>query len=138
MKVRDIIKIIEADGWVLDRTRGSHRQYRHPRKSGTVTIAGALDRGTSPEDPKQHSKAGGTETAMRYAVIIERVRAGYSAYVPDLPGCIAAGSTESEVRRLIKEAVDFHLEGIRLHGDPIPEPTTSCEYVDAVIVDPVQ
>ena len=59
---------------------------------------------------------------MRYAVVIEKGSTSYGAYVPDLPGCVAAGATEAEVRKLIAEAVEFHLEGLRSRGDPIPEP----------------
>ena len=71
--------------------------------------------------------------STRYAVIIEREEKGCSAYVPDLPGCIAAGNTEQEVRTLIKEAIEFHLEGMRHHGERIPEPTSICEYGEAVL-----
>jgi predicted RNase H-like HicB family nuclease len=67
---------------------------------------------------------------MRYAIIIENDGNGCSAYVPDLPGCIAAADTVEEVRRLIAEAVQLHLEGMREDGDPIPEPTSMAEYVD--------
>ena len=67
----------------------------------------------------------------RYAVIIERAESNYGAYVPDLPGCISTGATVEEVERNIREAIEFHLEGMRLVGEPIPEPTTLCEYVDA-------
>ena len=66
---------------------------------------------------------------MRYAVIIESAPGGCSAYVPDLPGCIAAGSTVEETERLVQEAIEFHLEGMRLHGEAIPAPTTYCSYV---------
>ena len=71
--------------------------------------------------------------SMRYAVIIEKGGTSYSAYVPDLPGCIAAAATEQEVRVLIREAVQFHIEGLRQHGEPVPEPSSLCEYVDAVL-----
>lgn len=71
--------------------------------------------------------------SMRYAVIIEKGGTSYSAYVPDLPGCIAAATTEQEVRVLIREAVEFHIEGLRQHGEPVPEPSSLCEYVDAVL-----
>ncbi|MGD9855608.1 MAG: type II toxin-antitoxin system HicB family antitoxin [Planctomycetaceae bacterium] len=67
----------------------------------------------------------------RYAVIIEKGPTSYGAYVPDLPGCVAVGDTEAEVRRLIEEAIDFHIEGLRLAGAPVPEPTSTVEYVDA-------
>jgi predicted RNase H-like HicB family nuclease len=69
---------------------------------------------------------------MRYAINIERASdGGYSAYVPDLPGCVAAAETLKETRRLIREAVEFHLEAMRADGDPIPEPNTISEYVEA-------
>ncbi|KOP27617.1 hypothetical protein AMR41_04330 [Hapalosiphon sp. MRB220] len=68
---------------------------------------------------------------MRYAIVIERADGNYSAYVPDLPGCVATGLTLEEVEEQIREAITFHLEGLREDGLPIPEPTTLCEYVEA-------
>jgi predicted RNase H-like HicB family nuclease len=67
---------------------------------------------------------------MRYAIIIEKAESNYSAYVPDLLGCIATGLTIPEVEQQIKEAIDFHLEGLREDGLTIPKPTTLCEYVE--------
>ena len=61
---------------------------------------------------------------MTYTVIYEKTSTGYSAYVPDLPGCVAAGATQEEVRSLMEEAIEMHLEATREDGDPIPEPTT--------------
>ena len=58
-----------------------------------------------------------------YTVIYERGSENWSAYVPDLPGCIATGTTREEVEQQIREAIAFHLEGMRRHGEPIPEPT---------------
>lgn len=66
---------------------------------------------------------------MRYAIVIEKAKSNYSAYVPDLPGCVATGITIEEVEEQIKEAIVFHLEGMREEGLPIPEPTTLCEYI---------
>lgn len=66
----------------------------------------------------------------RYAVILEKSRTGYSAYIPDLPGCVAAAETFEETEKLIREAIEFHLDGMREDGDPIPEPTTFAEMVD--------
>jgi predicted RNase H-like HicB family nuclease len=68
---------------------------------------------------------------MKYAVIIETGERNYSAYVPDLPGCVATGTTLEDVERNIREAMAFHLEGMQLEGLPIPEPTTRCAYVEA-------
>lgn len=70
------------------------------------------------------------EVNMRYAIIIEKGPNSYGAYVPDFPGCVAVGETLAEVERLIKEAIEFHLEGMQEDGLPIPEPTTSCQYVE--------
>ncbi|MEW6280780.1 MAG: type II toxin-antitoxin system HicB family antitoxin [Candidatus Eremiobacterota bacterium] len=67
---------------------------------------------------------------MRYAVIVERGPTSFGAYVPDLPGCVAVGKTLEEVCALIAEAVPFHLEGMRLRGEPIPEPSTEVLYAD--------
>ena len=60
---------------------------------------------------------------MRYAVIFEKGARNYSAYVPDLPGCVAAGKTLKQTQRLIREAIELHLQGMREDGDKIPEPT---------------
>lgn len=68
---------------------------------------------------------------MRYVVIIEAGKRNYSAYIPDLPGCIATGKTVEEVKRRMSEAVALHLRGMREDGLPIPEPATQAEYVEA-------
>ena len=67
----------------------------------------------------------------RYAVVIERGETSYGAYVPDLPGCVAVANTAEEVERLIREAIQFHIEGLREYGAPVPEPTSRIEYVEA-------
>jgi predicted RNase H-like HicB family nuclease len=67
---------------------------------------------------------------MKYAVIYEPTATGYSAYVPDLPGCIAAASTLDETKQLMKEAVQFHLECMRDYGEEIPLPTTVADEVE--------
>jgi len=66
---------------------------------------------------------------MKYAIVIEKAENNYSAYVPDLPGCITTGKSLEETRRLMREAIEFHIEGLRLHGDPVPQPTSICEYI---------
>jgi predicted RNase H-like HicB family nuclease len=68
---------------------------------------------------------------MKYAVIFEKGDTSYGAYVPDLPGCVAVGDSFEEVKQLIREAIAFHLDGLREEGLPIPEPTTLAEYVEA-------
>jgi predicted RNase H-like HicB family nuclease len=67
---------------------------------------------------------------MRYAIVIERAEGNYSAYVPDLPGCVATGSTLTEVDAQIREAIAFHLDGLREDGLPLPHPLSHVEYVE--------
>ena len=66
----------------------------------------------------------------KYAVIIERGPRNFSAFVPDLPGCIATGETLEETRQNMREAIEFHLDGLREDGEPIPEPSTLAESVE--------
>jgi predicted RNase H-like HicB family nuclease len=67
---------------------------------------------------------------MRYAVVIEKGEKNFSAYVPDLPGCVSVGDTLEEVKLEIREAIEFHLEGMREDGSPIPTPSSLAEYVE--------
>jgi predicted RNase H-like HicB family nuclease len=67
---------------------------------------------------------------MRYLVVVEPTSTGFSAYSPDLPGCVATGATREEVEREIADAITFHIDGLRLEGLPVPEPSTSTTYVD--------
>jgi predicted RNase H-like HicB family nuclease len=67
---------------------------------------------------------------MRYAIVIENAGGNYSAYVPDLPGCVATGATIQETEQAIREAIEFHLEGLREDGNPIPPPSSRVEYVE--------
>jgi predicted RNase H-like HicB family nuclease len=67
---------------------------------------------------------------MRYAVVIEKAENNYSAYVPDLPGCVATGATVEEIESEIREAIAFHLEGMREDGLPVPYPTSKVEYIE--------
>lgn len=67
---------------------------------------------------------------LRYALVIEKAGHNYSAYVPDLPGCIATGATVEETEQLIREAIELHLIGLREDGSPISEPASHLEYVE--------
>ena len=67
---------------------------------------------------------------MTYAIVIERTDNGYSAYAPDLPGCVGAGDSYEDAEKLIREAVIFHLESLREYGDPVPEPRTGVGSVE--------
>ena len=67
---------------------------------------------------------------MRYAVVIEKGERNYSAYVPDLPGCVSVGHTLDEAKAELRAAIAFHLEGVRQDGPPIPRPSSAAEYVE--------
>ena len=67
---------------------------------------------------------------MRYAIVIEKAEGNLSAYVPDLPGCVATGNDVAEVEAQIREAIVFHLDGLREDGLPVPPPASQVDYVD--------
>ena len=67
---------------------------------------------------------------MRYAIVIEKAESNYSAYVPDLPGCIATGTNIQQVEAEIREAIEFHIDGLREDGSPIPLPSSQVEYIE--------
>lgn len=66
---------------------------------------------------------------MQYLVVIERGPTSFGAYVPDLPGCVAVAESQTEVETLIREAIEFHIEGLRDEGCPLPEPTSTSQFV---------
>jgi predicted RNase H-like HicB family nuclease len=66
----------------------------------------------------------------RYLIIIEDTATGFSAYSPDLPGCVATGCTRMEVEHEMREAMEFHIEGLRLSGEPVPEPHSQAAYCE--------
>ncbi|MEP7029462.1 MAG: type II toxin-antitoxin system HicB family antitoxin [Pseudolabrys sp.] len=68
---------------------------------------------------------------MRYAIVIEKANGNYSAYVPDLPGCIATGETVSACESEIRDAIRFHIDGLKQDGLPVPKPTSIADYVEA-------
>jgi predicted RNase H-like HicB family nuclease len=67
---------------------------------------------------------------MKYAVVIEKAEGNYSAYVPDLPGCVATGATVEEAEAEIKHAIAFHIDGMKEDGLPVPTPTSKVEYIE--------
>ncbi len=67
---------------------------------------------------------------MRYAIVIERANDNFSAYVPDLPGCVATGATLEETEQAMREAIEFHIEGLREDGAPVPPPTSRVDYIE--------
>ena len=68
---------------------------------------------------------------VRYAVVIEKAEGNYSAYVPDLPGCVATGATVKAVEAEIRDAIRFHIDGLKEDGQPVPKPTSIADYVEA-------
>jgi predicted RNase H-like HicB family nuclease len=70
---------------------------------------------------------------MRYAIVIEKADDNYSAYVPDVPGCIATGATIDEVKKNLAGALQFHLEGMRADGDAVPTPSSTVDYLDVQV-----
>jgi predicted RNase H-like HicB family nuclease len=98
-------------------------------ETGNSDQRGSPVAGFGPEDAGIYTETGRTEM-NRYTVFFEPTATGYSAHVPDLPGCIAAGETLEETRQLIREAIEFHVEGMRLHGEDVPEPTKHIEQVE--------
>lgn len=66
---------------------------------------------------------------MKYTVIYEKSATGYGAYIPDLPGCVATGKTKAQVKKLIREAIELHIENLKQHGDPVLEPTTVADSI---------
>ena len=136
MKVREILRLLKGDDWYLVATEGSHRQFKHPTKPGRVTVSGHPSADIHPKTLKSIltqaglKKRWGAKITMQYAMIIEKGDRNYSAYFPDLPGCIATGETLDEVKQRMREALELHLRGLREDGLPIPEPSL-VEYVDA-------
>jgi len=127
LKVREIIKLIEADGWYLVATVGSHRQYKHPLKRARDNSWQA-ERRIATWYGAKHPEAGraGPEDPMTsYAVVIERASdGGYGAWSPDLPGCVAVADTKDAVLAEMRQAIELHLAGLREDGQPIPHPST--------------
>ena len=67
---------------------------------------------------------------MKYMVVVEKSESGYGAYVPDLPGCVAAGESREEVLRLIKEAIELHIESLEESGEAVPQPSSVSEFIE--------
>jgi predicted RNase H-like HicB family nuclease/predicted RNA binding protein YcfA (HicA-like mRNA interferase family) len=133
MKVRDVLRLLRSEGWFEVSMRGSHRQFKHRTRLGRVTVSGKpnddLAVGTRNSILKQAGLRN-RQISMRYAIVIEKAEGNFSSYVPDLPGCIATGATLEETERAIRDAIAFHLEGLRDDGLPIPQPTCLVDYVE--------
>ena len=101
MKVKEIIELLVADEWFQ------------------------VEQSIEADRPEE-----GEVKRMRYLVVVEKGSSSFGAYVPDLPGCIAAGESKDEVLSLIREAIELHLEGLKEEGQPIPAPSSTSELVE--------
>ena len=129
MKVREVIRLLDADGWALISTEGSHRQFKHLTKPGRVTVSGDL----GDDMPQGHARIGETTSwlegskvmkTLQYLVRINRdPGSDWGASVPDLPGCVATGKTIDSALRRIERAIELHVRGLREDGLPIPRPS---------------
>ena len=130
VKVGEVIRRLQQQGWQLVATRGSHRQFKHPVRTGRVTVAGKASDDLAPGALK-HRQPIGPAFAMSqsFAVVIEEVEGNFSAYVPDLPGCVATGETRDVVLARTRDAIAFHLEGLAQDAQPTPPLKTSVATV---------
>jgi predicted RNase H-like HicB family nuclease/predicted RNA binding protein YcfA (HicA-like mRNA interferase family) len=125
LKVRELLRLLKKDGWEIDRIRGSLRQHVHATSPGIVAVSGHPNDDVHPKNIEKCAAASrfGGRTMKEYTVIYEWGKRNWSAYVPDLPGCIATGKTRKQVELQIREAIEFHIEGLKARGDKIPEPS---------------
>ena len=134
MNVREVLRLLKSDGWYRVKATGGHRQLKHPTKPGRVTVSGKVESRPASGHAQQHSEASGVRTMsgvmMRYAIVVERAERNFAAYVPDLPGCVATGSTLEEAEQLVCEAIEIHLAGMREDGLPVPKPSSVVDYVE--------
>jgi predicted RNase H-like HicB family nuclease len=126
VKVSDVIKKIEGDGWVLIRTAGSHRHFKHPSKPGNKWQHIRRD---AKGDPEQRAATSRFEMSG-YLIVIEQDGESWGAYAPDLPGLGVAADGRAEVEQLAREAVASHLALLKELGEPIPSPTAQATYVE--------
>jgi predicted RNase H-like HicB family nuclease len=125
VKVGEAIRRLEADGWVLVRTIGSHRLFPSPDETGYHDPGREAQRATEGGTVDRQPEAGGLAVVGppgAYAVVVEWADGNYSAYAPDLPGCVATGDTIEETIALMREAMALHIEVTREYGEAIPEP----------------
>jgi predicted RNase H-like HicB family nuclease/predicted RNA binding protein YcfA (HicA-like mRNA interferase family) len=127
---RQLIKLLEADGWQLVRTRGSHHQFKHPKKPGLVHCEAPRQR-HSGRHAEQHSQASRLEVGgtMRFPVVLHTDDGThYGVTVPDLPGCFSGGDSIDDALDNVREAIDLHLEGLTEDGDEVPTPKPIAEH----------
>lgn len=127
MKVKVVVRHLKDYGWVLVRRKGRLRQSKHPYRKELVTVPGKPGDELAPGTVSSIFKQAGWKkgTTVKYAVVTEKAPSNYSAYVPDLPGCVATGATVQEAEAEIQAAMQFHLEGPRREDPAIPIPSSS-------------
>jgi len=131
MRVREVVQLLEKNGWKEMRSRGSHRHFKHPEQPYVITVPGNEGKELAPGTLNAILKKAGLAMSLRrYALVIERTSTGYSAFSPDVPRCAAAGDTEEETRRNFQDALAAHFEAMREIGEPIPEARSSVDYVE--------
>ena len=139
MMVRDVIKLIEDDGWYLVRherqsptvqariqARSRHDCRSYQSRLGSWDAEQHLQTGSVAEGRKWE---GQVENMYRFLIIVEKANGNYSAYSPDLPGCVATGETHDEVTRNMYEAIEMHVRGLIKDELPVPESHSIAEYV---------
>lgn len=144
LKYRELVKMLEADGWYLHRKgKGNHQIYKHPRKPGSITIDYKASRDVSVGTLHailRQAGLKGQEKGMesrRYLVVIERADDGtYGAYSPDVPGCAGSGTTPGEALDSYRESLDLWIEEAVTDGLAIPEARSSPAEVDVQIPQP--
>jgi predicted RNase H-like HicB family nuclease/predicted RNA binding protein YcfA (HicA-like mRNA interferase family) len=129
VKVRDVIRVLQADGWALVTTEGSHRQFKHSTKPGRVTVSGPPGR----RHAKGHVRIGETTGRIEGAKVMKTIQylvrinrdpdSDWGASVPDLPGCVATGKTIDSALRRIAGAIELHVRGLREDGLSVPRPS---------------
>lgn len=131
-KVRDAIRLIQAEGWILIAAKGSHRQFRHILKPGRVTIAGKdsddLAPGTLNSIPKQGAEG---KEVMRYAVVIEKAGRNYSAMFLTCRDALPPAGSIAAVEKNLREAIRLHIDAMKQDRVPTPEPITRAEHIEA-------
>lgn len=132
MKVSEILRLFQADGWSLTATRRSHRQFKHASNPSRVTVPGKpIDDVASGTLNSIHKHAGlKSRGPMRYAIVIKKAEGNFYAKVPDLPRCVATGATVAEVEAEIREAIIFHVDGLLEDELPIPNAVSRFEYIE--------
>jgi predicted RNase H-like HicB family nuclease len=127
--VREVIKLNRI-GWLgPDPATRQPPTVQAPRETGTSYCGWAIENKTGAQNAEKHLPPSGTES-MKYLIILERTSTGYSAYSPDLDGCVAAAATRAKTVALMREAIAFHLEGLEEDGLKAPTARSESEYVE--------